>query len=122
MKENENRDRNITHVESRNLVGLIRGNAVCMGNAEIIRNLAAEFGIESICVRGMHDGGHSWNQVKLDGIWYDDDFTQYQGAFAAGNIDRCGAFLMGMENGVSVSKYNDYRAFTKINDVGKNFY
>jgi hypothetical protein len=33
-------------------------------------------GIESVVVGGngeMEDGGHIWNQVRLDGIWYNAD-------------------------------------------------
>lgn len=122
IKENAGRDKNITDLEDRNLVGLIRGMAVCQGNAEIIRNIASGFGIQSICVRGKNnDGaGHIWNQVKLDGIWYDDDFTYYQTTLARGNFDKCGAFLMGQVKGISITEYNKYKAYTKVNTVGKN--
>lgn len=67
IKENSGRDKNITDLEDRNLVGLIRGMAVCQGNAEIIRNLTSEFGIQSICVRGKNNDGadHMWNQSKM---------------------------------------------------------
>lgn len=122
IKENSGRDKNITDLEDRNLVGLIRGMAVCQGNAEIIRNLTSEFGIQSICVRGKNNDGadHMWKQVKLDGRWYDDDFTYYQTTLARGNFEKCGAFLMGQENGMSITEYNKYKAYTKVNTVGKN--
>ena len=123
IKENVGRDKNITHLEDRNLVGLIRGKTVCQGNAEIIRNIASEFGIQSICIRGIgsEGGGHEWNQVKLDGIWYDDDFTNYQFSLAKGDFDKCSAFLMGQINGIPITEYNKYKAWTKVNIVGKNF-
>lgn len=104
-------------------MGLIRGVAVCQGNAEIVRNLAAEFGIEAICVRGKNnDGeGHIWNQVKLDGVWYDDDFTYYQTSLANGDFDKAkAAFLMGKEKGISITEYNRYKPYGKTNAVGNN--
>lgn len=104
------------------MLGLIKGKSVCQGNAEIIRNLCAEFGIEATVVRGkgIEGGGHAWNQVQLDGVWYDDDFTTYQNYLTSGQLDKCGAFLMGQVNGVSIAKYNNYVAYSKTHNVGKN--
>lgn len=122
MKENNGRDDTVAHLEDRNLLGLIRGMAVCQGNAEIIRNLCAEYGIQASVIRGkgIDGGGHAWNQVQLDGIWYDDDFTSYQGLLAKDQLDKCQAFLMGAVNGVTLTDYNKYVAYNRVQSVGKN--
>ena len=57
----------------RNLIGgLLDGTCVCVGYSEIIRNILACCDIESKLIAG---GSHCWNQVKLDGKWYNVDFT-----------------------------------------------
>lgn len=96
--------------------------SVCQGNAEIIRNLCAEYGIQASSIRGKGiDGdGHTWNQVQLDGIWYDDDFTLYQAFLAKNQLDKCKAFLMGTVNGVTLTDYNKYVAYNRVQTVGKN--
>lgn len=60
-----------------NLEGLITGKAICGGYAEIINNIMSCCGIESITVQGDQTLGikHVWNQVKLDGVWYNADIT-----------------------------------------------
>ena len=68
---------------SRNLEnGLLKGNCVCAGYADIMKNILAELGIESKYVEGTTDTGelHAWNQVRLKGAdgqyhWYNDDVT-----------------------------------------------
>ncbi|MBR6252996.1 MAG: hypothetical protein IKR04_04065 [Clostridia bacterium] len=60
-------------VSSKNLEGgLLEGTCVCVGYSEIIRNILACCDIESKLFSG---GGHCWLQVKLDGKWYNADFT-----------------------------------------------
>lgn len=62
-----------------------------------------------------------WNQVQLDGVWYDDDFTYYQTDLTNGNYDKAkNVFLMGQVNGISITEYNKYKPYTRINTVGKN--
>ena len=60
---------------------MIIGEALCRGYCEALRNLLAELGIESLIICG---GGkklvdnmpsHAWNQVYLDGKWYNCDIT-----------------------------------------------
>lgn len=60
-----------------NLEGLINGKAICGGYAEIINNIMSCCGIESIVIQGDRTFGikHIWNQVKLDGVWYNADIT-----------------------------------------------
>lgn len=57
--------------------------ALCSGFAETLRNLLAEKGIEAKYMSGMarptagvtHTPSHAWNQVKLDGEWFNCDVT-----------------------------------------------
>lgn len=119
----QNKSRNIeeTMLEAGNLLGLINGRAVCRGNVEIIRNLAAEFGIETLGIIGEK---HTWNQVKLDGMWYDDDFTNYQSYLSQGNLDKSSKrFLCGQIDGKSeFSKLKMYsRTLNQAQDVGKSY-
>ena len=119
----QNKGRNIeeTMLEDGNLLGLINGRAVCRGNVEIIRNLAAEYGIETLGIIGAK---HTWNQVKLDGMWYDDDFTNYQSYLSQGNLDKsCKRFLCGQIDGKSeFSKLKMYsRTLNQSQDVGKSY-
>lgn len=73
--------------------GLIKGEAVCAGYADILFNTLTCAGIESRYISGNRDfeggavikidkdnkfemePGHAWNQVKLDGQWYYTDLT-----------------------------------------------
>ena len=123
VEQNEGRDKSVAELESGNLVGLLRGTAVCQGFAEIIRNIAAEYGIQVECVRGVAGGeAHEWNQVKLDGIWYDDDFTNYRRALADGKLDECHAFLLGTrpDGEVHTKVSGMYKTSRKLHDVGKS--
>ena len=62
---------------------LIGRRGLCSGFAETLRNLLAEKGIQAKFVSGWKrdsDGnptneGHAWNQVKLDGEWFNCDIT-----------------------------------------------
>ena len=72
---------------SRNLVGgLLEDTCVCAGYAEIIRNIFSSCDIPCNFICGFRDDkdeevvGHAWNQIKLDGIWYNLDFTQVAGS------------------------------------------
>lgn len=68
-----------------NLVGLVKGATICGGYSEIINNIMSCCGIECISVTGDHNLGirHIWNQVKLDGVWYNADVT-----YDAENIEK----------------------------------
>ena len=63
---------------------MILKSALCSGFAETLRNLLAERGIESKYIKGSarpkadtpHTPSHAWNQVKLDGEWFNCDVTQ----------------------------------------------
>jgi len=56
--------------------GLIDNKAICAGYSEILRNILSEVGINAEYRSGHGEkGGHAWNQVQLDGIWYNCDIT-----------------------------------------------
>lgn len=56
---------------------LVQNEANCEGYAKAFNLLASEMGLESILVTGTTDSGenHAWNQVKVDGSWYNIDVT-----------------------------------------------
>lgn len=54
------------------LDGLVDGTCVCAGYADILRNALALVGVDARMVSGP---GHAWNQIKIDGRWYDTDLT-----------------------------------------------
>ena len=69
-----------TSVVCRNMEGgLLNNTCVCAGYAEIVRNVFACCGIDSKYVSGQNKkpmaAGHAWNQIKLDGQWYNLDLT-----------------------------------------------
>lgn len=56
---------------------LVQNEANCEGYAKAFDLLASRMGLESILVTGTTDTGenHAWNQVKVDGKWYNIDVT-----------------------------------------------
>lgn len=117
--ESDGRSEDVVKLENRNLLGLLRGSGVCQGFAEIVRNFAAEYGIQAESVRGSAlKTSHEWNQVKLDGIWYDDDFTNYRKILVDGDLDKCSCFLMGARNGQSLTQQSGYKTSKKTHNVG----
>ncbi len=56
---------------------LVQKEANCEGYAKAFNLLAARMGMECILVTGKTDEGenHAWNQVKIDGKWYNLDVT-----------------------------------------------
>ena len=59
---------------------LLQGRAVCAGYALALEKCLKYVGIETKKVSGMAnigkvEGGHAWNQVRIDGKWYNADLT-----------------------------------------------
>ena len=56
---------------------LVEKEANCEGYAKTFDMLASDVGIESCLITGVTDKGenHAWNQVKVDGKWYNLDVT-----------------------------------------------
>ena len=69
---------------------LVEKVAVCDGYAEAFNKLSASVGLNTIMVKGMADRDgysvlHAWNQINLDGEWYNVDVTfedpKYNGSY-----------------------------------------
>lgn len=57
--------------------GLVNGKAICAGYALILHEASKYVGLNSQYVVGFipRDDGHAWNQVQIDGKWYNADPT-----------------------------------------------
>lgn len=90
-----------------NLIGgLINGKSMCSGYSEILRNVMSEVDIECIYINGDgkdKGGAHAWNQVKLDGQWYNVDLTNDRDAIVENREPP--SFLKSNEDFV---KYDEY--------------
>lgn len=90
---------------SRNLIGLLTGNCVCGGHAEILRNMLEYVNIDA---KKMSSCDHSFNKVKIDNKWYYCDLTKDIIAFEGGvKISNCLIAKDEFENCLSHIAYND---------------
>ena len=57
--------------------GLVNGKAICVGHALIDKIALNYIGIKCKCIGGdeFSGDGHAWNQVQIDGKWYNFDPT-----------------------------------------------
>ena len=66
-------------IYNQNLIGpVFYRKAVCEGYSKFLQQILSLIDIESIVVQGggrKEDGGHVWNQVLIDGKWYNADVT-----------------------------------------------
>ena len=61
---------------SNEIVGMLHGNCVYRGFAGIVRDVFNFVNIDCIVISGVsNEDGHVWNQIKLDGEWYNIDVT-----------------------------------------------
>ena len=99
--------------KAENLVGgLLENTCVCAGYAEILKQVCACANIEVEYISGAPikgKDGHAWNQVKLDGNWYNVDLTWDRDVIINNGIPRF--FLKSYED----FGHNDYR-FEKKHD------
>lgn len=60
-----------------NIFDIIYGKTTLEGYSNILKYFLDEIGIESKIITGKLSDGtiHSWNQVKIDGIWYNSDLA-----------------------------------------------
>ena len=65
--------------QSQNLHGLISQSTVCAGYSRALQCALTSVGIECKFIYGKtdreRDSNHAWNQVKIDGKWYNTDLT-----------------------------------------------
>jgi len=90
--------------------GLLKNTCVCSGYAEIVRNVFSCCGIDVRYISGSNiitDGpGHAWNQIKLDGIWYNMDLTWDRDRIIAGDMTE---YLLKSDGDfINHTKYNTY--------------
>ncbi len=68
-----------TKIENQNLIGsVLNGKAVCEGYSKYLQQLLSLINVETITVGGgggKEEGGHVWNQVKINDKWYNADVT-----------------------------------------------
>ena len=63
---------------SNSMLGLIDGKCTCKGYSGIVSDVFGSIGIETEIITGVENDsnqGHAWNQIKLDGDWYNIDIT-----------------------------------------------
>lgn len=68
-----------TKIENQNLMGpLFYKKAVCEGYSKLFQQILSLLNVKSLVVSGCGrnvDDGHVWNQVEINGIWYNVDIT-----------------------------------------------
>lgn len=68
-----------TKIENQNLIGsVLNGKSVCEGYSKYLQQLLSLIGVHAIAVGGggnKEEGGHVWNQVRLNDKWYNADVT-----------------------------------------------
>lgn len=91
--------------------GLVDGKAICVGYATILQQALKRQGLKSLIVVGIRKDnfteGHAWNQVQIDGKWYNVDAT-----WDASMVQRSGdiAFML---RGDDTFNHNEYSIETK---------
>lgn len=84
-----------TKIENQNLIGsLFYKKAVCEGYSKLFQQILSILNIKSLVVSGggrKVDGGHVWNQVEIDGVWYNADVTAQ--SYAVHNNENWNMFL-----------------------------
>lgn len=85
---------------------LIDGAALCEGYAKAFDYLAKESGLKSTVITGTTDDGenHAWNQVEVNGAWYNIDVT-WDDTDKAG--DKRHTYFMCSDDGFSLTHFAD---------------
>lgn len=87
---------------------LARGKALCSGFSEVLNTVLKLVKIDAIRVTAQEN--HSWNQVCLDGVWYNCDLTN---DYCFINVQlKCPVFLKSNSDFYSFKKYE---IFSKYN-------
>ena len=102
---------------------LVQKEANCEGYAKAFSLLASRMGLECILVTGTTDEGenHAWNQVKIDGIWYNIDVT-WDDTDIENDIRR--VYFLCDDDFFSKTHFPDeeYVSVYECGDSGKNYY
>ena len=98
-------------IENQNLIGpLFHHKAGCEGYSKLFKQVLSLLGIESIIVSGRgnkENGGHVWNQVKIENKWYNADVTAQN--YSICNNENCNMFLVSNKK----CKYKSLSPFAK---------
>ena len=66
-------------ISNQNLIGpVFNRKSVCEGYSKFLQQMLSLIDVQSIVVQGggrKEEGGHVWNQVLIDGKWYNADVT-----------------------------------------------
>ena len=85
-----------TKIENQNLIGpLFYKKAVCEGYSKLFQQILSILNIKSLVVSGCGrkvDDGHVWNQVEINGVWYNADVTTQN--YAIHNNENWNMFLI----------------------------
>ena len=107
-----------TNIESQNLIGpIFNKKSVCEGYSKLYKQILSLIGVESIIVSGggsKVDGGHVWNQVKINNVWYNTDVTAQ--SYAIHNNENFNMFLVNDEK----CKYKSTSPFAHKCEVDYN--
>ena len=96
---------------------LINGVAVCDGYASAFKLLCTMEGIECIEVVGSaKGGGHAWNKVKINNVWYGVDATWSRSTFSGITYVYHSYFLVDETVLMNYAGTNHYEQATKNND------
>lgn len=107
--------------------GLVDGKAICVGYATILHEALKRVGLKSIIVTGtsiediesgkLLKNGHAWNQVQIDGEWYNADST-----FDASTVQRTGDISCMLRADNHFNSHTRYTRDTKEAHVCKKDY
>lgn len=83
--------------------------AVCVGYSILFQQICRYYGVECVIVSGTTtDGGHAWNYVKIDGLWYGVDTTWY-------DSDRGGDYIL-----AGTGSFNQFERSYRSQVIGKD--
>lgn len=102
---------------------LVEGEANCEGYAKAFGLLAAKVGLQSALITGRTDKGenHAWNQVNIDGKWYNIDVT-WDDTDVSGDIRKNYFLCSDEEFGITHFADGEYFDAFKCEDDSKNYY
>lgn len=85
-----------TKIENQNLIGpLFYKKSVCEGYSKLFQQVLSLLNVKSLIVSGgpgKVNGGHVWNQVEINGVWYNADVTAQ--SYAIHNNENWNMFLV----------------------------
>ena len=84
--------------------GAFAGNAVCQGYADAFNILCYYAGIQTECV-ASEAMRHAWNQVRIDGVWYNIDVTWDDPVMSDGSDARTYSYFLLSDTDMGADHY-----------------